>query len=369
MQVYLDSIIFSLQKIGGISIYWQEVIKGLLKKNIDLSIIVDGNIENLIWKDILKKYYCNLNDKILKENNIPINILRYLPVQLKLKKKSIFHSSYYRIVKQRNIVNIITVYDFIYEKYIKGLPKIIHHEQKKYAINKADGIICISRNTKDDLIKYFPGAQGKEIKIIYPGVSNDYYRLVNKNNINIANSNIASIINKKYVLYVGNRKNYKRFNLVLNVLNETDYALITVGGEQMSATEIQEINKRLNNRFYYLRNVTNQELNILYNFAFCLIYPSAYEGFGIPVIEAMKAGCAVIATNKASIREVAGDAALLMNNPCESELLENLKYLETENNRRKLIDQGILHSYQFNWENCISETHNFYGFVYKNKLN
>lgn len=169
MKIIFDNIIYSLQKAGGISLYWTEIIKRF-KKNKNITFFENKN-ENIFRKNLT----IDTNKELLS-----FCILRYLPFYRKIPSNSIFHSSYYRISFQKNIVNIVTVYDFIYEKYKSGLAKYIHSLQKKIAINKADGIICISNNTKKELFKNFPHISKNKVKTIYISASEDFYKLKKK---------------------------------------------------------------------------------------------------------------------------------------------------------------------------------------------
>ena len=166
MKIIFDNIIYSLQTGGGISLYWTELIKRFQKKD---NVFFFEN-EN---KNIFRK---NLNIYTKKEF-IFFKILRYLPFTRKIPPQSIFHSSYYRTSFQKNIVKIVTVYDFTYERYASGLAKIVHMWQKKIAINNADGVICISNNTRNDLFKNYPNINKRKVKTIYISASNNFYRL------------------------------------------------------------------------------------------------------------------------------------------------------------------------------------------------
>ena len=167
LKIIYDNIIFSLQKAGGISVYWYELIKRLQNKNNVL--FFEKNNENIFSK--------NLNIKTHIESRLPIKILRYLPFLKNLPEKYIFHSSYYRVSLQKNVLNIVTVYDFTYEFFRRGVAKTIHSLQKGFAINNADGIICISENTKKDLLKFYPNVDEEKVKVIYNGVVDEFKRL------------------------------------------------------------------------------------------------------------------------------------------------------------------------------------------------
>ncbi len=352
MKILFDNIIFSLQKAGGISVYWKELLSRVEEKELEY-LEYKNAVNNIFRRNI------NINHNAIIRPKLPMKIARYINPRIKSNQKIIFHSSYYRVNKTRHAINVITVYDFVYEKYCTGLTKLIHHNQKMDAIKKCDAIICISESTKRDLLNYIPGAESK-VSVIYIGVSEEFGRIneeVKKNSkIELLGNNI-----KPFILFVGQRNGYKNFSLVKKALEHLkDYTLVTVGGEPYSETEKTKMVKTLNGRFIPLQNVNNDQLNNLYNSAFCLVYPSLYEGFGIPVIEAMRAGCPVITTNRASLPEVGGDAALYMANESAS-IIEKTKIIENRNYRLKIIDQGYKHSMKFTWERTVQETMRLYN--------
>ncbi|HDW2027942.1 TPA: glycosyltransferase, partial [Enterobacter ludwigii] len=109
-------------------------------------------------------------------------------------------------------------------------------------------------------------------------------------------------------------------------------------------------------RYKHLGRVSDEELNSIYNRVFCLLYPSLYEGFGIPVIEAMRSGCVVIAVNVSSIPEVAGDAAILLDDPHPAAIAHALKELENQLFYNKLRNNGFTQAKKFSWEKCYKDT-------------
>ena len=208
MKIIFDNIVFSLQKAGGISVFWYEIIsKLILDEEFDAYFIeYKNNRQNIFAREL------NINNsKIFQKTDLLLSVKRYLNICVKMNKKFIFHSSYYRTNFNRKAINVTTVHDFTYEKYSKGIKRWLHCKQKYHAINKSDIIVCISENTKNDLLTYLPKTNINKIRVIYNGVSDDYFRLTENELNNTSNS-------FSYVLYIGSRESYKRFDLAVKAL-------------------------------------------------------------------------------------------------------------------------------------------------------
>jgi mannosyltransferase len=362
MELTLDNIIFSLQDAGGISVVWVELLSRSIKDT-DLNLkIIELENHNVLRKRV------EIPENYFVENPLskyPLIVQRYFNPN-KLEGKGIFHSSYYRTVSNPNFKNVTTVHDFTYEYYRSGLSKLIHCKQKEKAIHNSKRIICISENTKNDLLKFYPKYPESQISVIYNGVSEEYYPLINKNNSQLIK--LIPFDSLGYILYVGDRSTaYKNFDLVVETARSLKLPLVLAGGGNYSKNEKQKLDLKLGkNNFTLLAGISNSTLNILYNHALCLVYPSIYEGFGIPVVEAQKAGCPVICSNNSSIPEVAGIGAYLIQHINSKKILNRILYLKNRTTEREmLIAEGLKNAERFSWDKCYQQTKNVYMDVYK----
>jgi glycosyltransferase involved in cell wall biosynthesis len=359
MQIYFDNIIFSLQRAGGISVYWYELLHRILRDGLPLHVIEEKNAVDNIFR---AKLTLPMNI-IASSQRISTKIGRYFPPLSRLPKGCLFHSSYYRVPWGRNCVTIETAYDFTYERFGKGLPRLVHTAQKHLALQKASGVICISESTKRDLLRFVPGISETCIRVIHLGYSDEFHPVGDGSKIRVFASSKGSL-NLPYLVYVGDRSPYKNFQLAVHAVSQVSgYGLVVVGGGKLNKSDLTLLDEQLNGRYLHLDRLSNEALNNLYNCAHALIYPSSYEGFGIPVIEAMAAGCPVISTNTSSIPEAAGDAALLVDEISAEAFVDRIRELENSSRREAVICRGFANAERFSWERCYQETIEFYNFV------
>lgn len=336
--------------------YWYELAKRAKEKT-NVHFFEQKN-ENIFRK--------NLDITVYKELPIPTQIIRYLPFTKKLPKRSIFHSSLYRVSLQTEVVNITTVHDFTYEYFRKGLAKTVHSLQKGFAIRKSDGVICVSENTKKDLLKFLPDFDADKIKVVYNGVSDVFSPIEGQKDYLV--DKFECLRGKAYIIFVGDRSPYKNFELVVKALDQQpDLFLVIVGGKPFNPEEIVLL-ERLKARYFHFMGINSDQLNVLYNNAFCLLYPSSYEGFGIPVVEAMKAGCPVITSRNSSLPEVAGDAGIFLDSLSPEDISKKILLLSNFSFRSELIQRGLIQAAKFNWDKCFQETYSFYEAILKRKF-
>ena len=223
-----------------------------------------------------------------------------------------------------------------------------------YSIKKAQKILTISEFSKKEIVKYYNYPE-KDIVVTYPGVNNFKYQI----------SNIKFQISKvtgKYILFVGTvqpRKNIQRLIGALEQLDE-DIQLVIVGKKgwlyESIFAAIAKSSKKEN--IVYLDYVTEDTLVHLYQNALCFVLPSLYEGFGLPVVEAMNYGCPVVVSNTTSLPEVAGDVGIYVNPEDVTDIAQGLKKALqlTKKDRESIVRKGKEQAQKFTWENCARKT-------------
>lgn len=351
MDLLLDNIIYSLQHGGGASVVWTEHLNRLLRDNrFQLRFIeYESGTSNIFRKNV-----CIPHDILDVKSMTFFSVKRYFDVNGHRNVPYIFHSSHYRIDKCHFAKNVTTVHDFVYEKYIKGMRQKIHSWQKWNSIRKADLVICISESTKKDLLYYLPDVDEKKIAVIHHGVD-EAYRQITPDCYSMG----IPFANGEYALYIGNRHaEYKNFNLVIDVCAVMNIPLVIVGGEPVMKEEIELLNSKLRNKaFVHYRGLSNKDLNELYNRARVFLYPSLYEGFGIPVIEAQRAGVPVICVYSSSIPEIVGDTDLCISGDVTiGKVIERIQALDNSEFRRSEIERGIKNSMRFSWDKTYQKT-------------
>lgn len=354
MKVTLDNIIFSIQKAGGISVVWYEHIKRLLNDPFfKIKFIEYANSLN----NVFRKELPILNDDIINKWSIAIKFWKYINIHSMDSHPFIFHSSVYRIDSNRNARNVVTVHDFAYERYVKGYRQVINSVPKFSCIRKADAVICISESTKNDLLSYVPDVDESKITVVYNGVGNDYFKMDSiKHTLNIP------FEDKDFVLFVGNRRDYKNFKAALICCKDLGLPLVIAGGEVFSESETAELKAYLpESRYYITGKISNKVLNELYNRAGVLLYPSLFEGFGIPVLEAQKAGCPVVCLSLSSIPEVMGKSDFCLTDISYGTITEAVKLLfENCSVRNQEIERGFINSARFSWDKTYQGTTDVY---------
>lgn len=262
---------------------------------------------------------------------------------------TIHHETYYTGVRiGRRARRVLTVYDMIHELFPRQFlgDRVALH--KRAAVSRADAIIAISHSTKRDLMEKLRVSEDR-IEVVHLATSMKEAPAPNRRA-------------RPYFLFVGARGGYKNFHLAVDALQASsrlvgDFDLVAFGGARPSEAERADLRKRAPDTGVCFEAGNDQQLATLYANAAALLYPSAYEGFGLPILEAMHYGCPVICSPVSSIPEVAGSAASFFEVGQVDALSHQMERVALdEGHRRELIRLGLLREQQFSWERCADET-------------
>lgn len=364
MKIMYDYQILWLQEYGGISRYFHEIIHGIRAdyQNVEVEIPVLAASNQYFKGEIFyKKWKFKTIERAVDEI---WTVLKIIHSHITGNPYDIIHLTFYlpliwdKFVKRKQSKIVITVYDMIHEKYICEDKRLIRN--KKKLMEKADGIITISERTKKDMLEIYPQLNDKKIRVIYLG-----------NSMGI-NPKVVSTP-PKYVLFVGNREGYKNFSVLLEAFsriseNDNSISLVCAGGGQFSEKEKVQIQKYKLEKKIIQMTVDDAELAYLYKEAFCMVFPSLYEGFGIPILEAFYWKCPVILSDCSCFPEIAEDAGLYFKGNSSDDLYGTmLRMIENESLRNNLKEKGTLQLKKYTWEKTVTETYNFYKELLESK--
>lgn len=365
-KILFDNQIFLMQDFGGVSRYFAELLKGL-NESPDFSSLPDKLYSSNKHLRLNGMTYFNhfasnvrFRGKVRIENFFRKKDAKLLLKNIKKGEYDIFHPTYYDTYFFNSMPAgkpfVLTVYDMIHELYYEGKLGSIQQEtlQKRALIPRASHIVAISQNTKDDILRYFPEVDEQKISVIYLGSS-------------FSASGATEIsMPSRYILYVGNRNYYKNFTWffqsIAGLLQEQDLMLVCAGGGKF--TEMEEAlidSQNLGKKVHHVPVSGDSDLAGLYKAASCFVFPSLYEGFGIPILEAFSCSCPTILPDSSCFPEIAGDAALYYKSGDSNELVAQINRVINEPElSQTLRTRGNERLKIFNWENTVKQHMNLY---------
>lgn len=356
--VVYDHQIFSLQQFGGVSRYFCEIAERIQNLPDWCSrIVAPVHFNDYLAASKVPTLGMHLRMRVARSARLyrATNAL-LAPCLLAVSGAEVLHRTYYsaRPRPSRGRL-VVTVHDMIHELYPQHFrandPTALH---KRLNIEAADHLICVSHSTANDLMRLLQVPRSK-ITVTHLGLS-DAFRRIETHDVHRAGC-------RPYFLYVGQRAGYKNFARLLQAYGGSrrlvdDFDLVVFGGHPFSAQERQRM-AALGLRADAVRRYTGSdaELARAYSEARAFVYPSEYEGFGIPLLEAMSRGCAVACGNTSSIPEVAGAAAEYFDPTSVDAIRSALEKLADDDQRRTaLVEAGRAQLKMFSWDRCAAET-------------
>ena len=357
-KILYDNQMFTFQRFGGVTRYFADLMYNLPTGEFVAEIPMKYCENHYVTETYGHKYKTigfPKNYRIKRRIYALTN--NYISKQaVKQNDYDIFHPTYFNpyfleTVKERQKPFVLTIHDMTFERYPQDVliyDRTIPH--KKLLISEADHIIAVSENTKRDIVELL-GTDPSKISVVHHG-----YRPVIE---------AADRLFDRYVLYVGERKGYKNFlpwlSAIRPIFNLDPGLKIVCTGTPFTHAE-QKLFARWNiaDRLIHI-SANDAQMTSLYRHALCFVFPSHYEGFGIPILEAFHNGCPVCLSNASCFPEVAGDAAIFFNPSDAQSMHDTLNEIITSSTlREELRRKGALRSKDFSLEHMVEQTCNVY---------
>ncbi|WP_205702929.1 glycosyltransferase family 4 protein [Botryobacter ruber] len=343
---------------SGIGNYLQNLIPFFIKK---FNTYLIGNPE------LLSKYSWAENATIIPCVAPIYSLKEQIELSIKIPKCDIFWSPHYNIpllpIKAKK--RLVTMHDAYHLAYRHTFPlpqQLYAKVMLKAAATRSDKVITVSNFSKNELSKY-TSIPREVFTVVYPGIDTKLFKKHDKEQAKHLLQTVYPGLPENFILYVGNVKPHKNLITLLQAYTllqqeyKSPFGLVIVGkregfitGDDKIAAKLKE-DDFLKDNVYFTGFVENEYLPLIYNSASLFVFPSIYEGFGTPPLEAMACGCPVIASNAASIPEISGPAALLFNPTDAVDLKEKLHALLTNKNKlEELRQSGQEHVRKFPWK-------------------
>jgi glycosyltransferase involved in cell wall biosynthesis len=365
LKVAFNYQIFTIQSHGGVSRYFAELARCLSGyEQCEVRVLAMLH-QNLYLSSLPRKNVIGAKVPIPPKTGPLAHVLNRQIARcwLSLNRPEILHETYYSsqpLLPRRSGKTVVTVFDMIHEKFpdkVKAARRV--SAVKAAALRRADRVICISDCTRSDLLDLID-IPPERVSVTHLG----YSRL--RSSGIVGQERQIQPPEEPYLLYVGQRHGYKNFDGLLqavassNVLRE--FKLVCMGGGRLQATEQKRI-KDLGLAEDSVVQVSgdDERLANLYSHASAFVYPSLYEGFGMPPLEAMSLGCPVVSSDQGSLPEVMGSAAQYFD-PIDTESMSDAleAVLLSEARASELRFLGFERAKRYSWERCAEETLSVY---------
>jgi len=352
---YILNLILNLKKIDKNNNYYLFFEKD---RQIPIDFICDKN-----FKAVIPKFPTKNQIERIVLNQILLNSC------IRKSRLDLFHEPFFTSPFFKTCPTIITVYDigcYIHPEFFDLKTKLYFNILVQRSIKNADCIITISDSAKKDMVNYLK-IEPDKIEIIYAGLDNNFIKINSESKLK--NVKIKYNISKDYILHVSfisPRKNLinliKAFDIFKKNTKE-GIQLVIAGGKVWNSKKVFELVKslKLEKDIIFTDHVPKEDLIILYSYAILFIYPSIYEGFGLPTLEAMSCGCPVITSKLSSLPEVCGDAALYINPYDVEGMAAAILNLTIDDSLKKLlIIKGFKNIKRFDWVKTAIKTLKIY---------
>lgn len=357
MEVVVDGTIYERQSHGGISRLFSEILPRMC--DMDDSLRIHMLAERRLRQSLPEH-------KHIIRRRIP-SVSRYLrprrlwnPILLRLSvgrgEGQIWHSTYYTLPQGWKGLQVVTVADMIYERFASlfgGPGDDRLREQKRRYVQGADRVICISESTRRDAERFY--GLDREAICVAPLACSHVFRLLKQRD-----DELRPRSREPFLLYVGNRAHYKNFERLIQayaVWPRRKEMVLVIVGQPWSADERQRlVQLGIEDCVHSLTDVDDEALCRLYNWAAAFVYPSLYEGFGIPLLEAMACGCPIVASRIPSTIEVAGECPIYFEATEVDDLVSAFDLALSEGRSSERVGRGLERCKLYSWDQTAART-------------
>jgi glycosyltransferase involved in cell wall biosynthesis len=362
-----------LRKINdsGIGRYTQSLVHHLLR--------IDKKNEYVFFlypEDMKRFCYTGNNVRMVEDTSGKYSILEHVSISRKARQLGLdlFHAPHYVLPLFLSCKTVVTIHDLIHLIYPTGngftrtAKKFYAEQMIRQSAKKADRIIAVSRNTKKDLVALVPEVEEK-IVVIHNGVEWESDTGLGRFHPTKGEETDRALerygIHKGYFLFVGNERVHKNLSGAVQTAKELwaefKIPLVVIGVNPEAGRVFIDREDPSLAHIYFLERVNPEDMVHFYNGAYMLLFPSLYEGFGLPILEAMACGTPVIASNRSSIPEVAGTAAHLIDPDNPKELVQAARlFLTNALVAKDHVERGFAQIKKFSWDEAAKRTLEIY---------
>lgn len=356
-KIVIDARVVVRNQGHGIARHTDELISHIKNHNLDYEIVV---LVNRSSPYLHQKFPVNFRFFVMRSGWISAFSQLELPFVLRKLKPDLFHSPSFMVPIFSQVSLVATIHDLnhvVLSENYSILHRLYYNLFLPIQLKRAQKIITVSHFSKQQIISFFQVKEDK-VHVIYNGIHETFRPLENRSSEVIKNFKMRYELPDEYILSIGNKKPHKNvarlveayclgnFPIPLVLLSDFDTKLLDIA---------QKFNKK--HLIYFLRYIRDEDFSLLYGLAKVFAYPSIYEGFGLPPLEAAACGTPVVVSDRSSLPEIMRDAAIYVDPLDPEKIRAGLeKALENSPATKTLIEKGIEVSKLYSWDRMAEET-------------
>ena len=372
MKIVVDGLIYQTHSSGGISRLYSEILLRMcdLDDSLRITLLTEGRLRQTLPKHRhithraippARRY---LRPRRMWKPVVPWARRLVRGLWIGRGKRKIWHSTYYTLPEKWDGAQVVTVHDMIHERFAHLFNEPAcerFQELKRNCILAASSVICVSETTRQD-VQHFYGLDAARMRVIHHGHSGVFRPL------EYDDCSDRPPTNRPFLLYVGSRASYKNFWGLIraySVWHSREEVALVVAGENWSADEERRlVELGVADGVHLIRDADDESLCHLYNQAAAFVYPSLYEGFGLPLLEAMACGCPLVASRIPSTLEVAGECPIYFEPAEVDALCDALDLAMSQGRDSGRVQTGLERVKRYSWDKTARQTLEVYQTLY-----